>query len=302
VLCLVHFPTGRKIEREFTDSHELEDIMGRQAKTQRIIDEARDVLSSFHPMTVRQVYYQLVSRQVVENNRSRYQAVSDALVDARLEKIIPWDWIEDRLRRPRIYGGYDNLAQFARFAQYEYQRDAWKTQPRNVEIWLEKDALSGVFIDVIGAYRVTLNVGRGYDGWSSIHNASERFKECGKETIILYFGDFDPSGEDMVRSLRDRLAELGSTPEVIKVALGKEDVTRYNLPPNLTKSTDARQTAFVAKHGDISVELDALQAPILQQMIRDAVEQYMDLEELKRVKQLEVEERHKIVHALVSLS
>lgn len=63
--------------------------MARQAKTQRIIDQAKDILSSFHPMTVRQVYYQLVSRQVVANNRSRYQAVSDALVDARLEKIIP---------------------------------------------------------------------------------------------------------------------------------------------------------------------------------------------------------------------
>ena len=111
--------------------------MGRQAKTQRIIDEAKDVLSSFYPMTVRQVYYQLVSRQVVENNRSRYQAVSDALVDARREGLIPWDWIEDRLRLPRIYGGYDNLAQFARIAQYEYQRDAWKTQPRMAEIWLD---------------------------------------------------------------------------------------------------------------------------------------------------------------------
>ena len=275
--------------------------MARQAKTQRIIDEAKDILSSFHPMTVRQVYYQLVSRQIVENNRSRYQAVSDALVDARLERIVPWDWIEDRLRLPRIYGGYSNLAQFARFAQYEYQRDAWTTQPRTVECWLEKDALSGVFIGVIGNYRVTLNVGRGYDGWSSIHNAAERFKESGKATIILYFGDFDPSGEDMVRSLRDRLAELDSQPEILKIALTKEDVARYNLPPNMTKSTDTRQKAFIAKHGDVSVELDALPAAILQQMIRDEIEKYVDLEALEKIKQLETQERKKIVEVLSAL-
>src|SRR5947199_5783654 len=116
--------------------------MARQQKTQHIIDEAKDILSSFHPMTVRQVYYQLVARQVVENTRSRYQAISDALVEARRDGSIPWDWIEDRLRRPHIFGGYDNLAQWALVAQYRYQRDIWTTQPRTVEVWSEKDTLS----------------------------------------------------------------------------------------------------------------------------------------------------------------
>jgi len=275
--------------------------MARQAKTQRIIDEAYDILSSFHPMTVRQVYYQLVSRLVIENNRSRYQAVSDALVDARQENIIPWDWIEDRLRRPHIYGGYNNLAQFARIAQYQYQRDVWATQPLNLEIWLEKDALSGVFIDVIRNYRVTLNVGRGYDGWSSIHNAAERFKKTDKMTTILYFGDFDPSGEDMVRSLRARLEALDCSPEVIKVGLTLDDIQRYKLPPNLTKSSDTRQSAFVAKNGDISVELDALPANILQARIKEEVERYTDLGKLEEVKKLEKEERERLVKVLSAL-
>src|SRR6266567_2538788 len=81
-------------------------MMGRQAKTQNIIDQARDILQEYHPMTLRQVYYQLVSGQVIENSRSAYQGVSNALVDARLEGSIPWEWLEDRLRRPSIYGGY----------------------------------------------------------------------------------------------------------------------------------------------------------------------------------------------------
>ena len=74
--------------------------MAKHAKTLRLVGQAENILSAHHPMTVRQVYYQLVSRQVIKNSRSQYQAVSNALVDARKKGVIPWDWIEDRLRRP----------------------------------------------------------------------------------------------------------------------------------------------------------------------------------------------------------
>jgi hypothetical protein len=96
--------------------------VGRQAKTQNIIDQAHEILEAYHPMTVRQVYYQLVSRQVIENNRSRYQAVSNALVDARLEEIIPWDWIEDWLRKPHSSdGSYVDLAALDAIKEVEKQ-------------------------------------------------------------------------------------------------------------------------------------------------------------------------------------
>lgn len=269
----------------------------RQAKTQRIIDEAYDILSAFNPMTVRQVYYQLVSRQVVENSRSRYQAVSDALVDARLEGIIPWHWIEDRLRRPRHVSMWNDLATFAETVRRSYRRDVWATQPRRLEVWLEKDALSGIFEDVLSGYGVTLNVGRGYDGWSSIRNAAVRFGD-GSSLTVLYFGDFDPSGEDMVRSLIDRLAQLGSYPAISKVALSMEDIDRYNLPPNFTKATDTRSAAHIARHGDVSVELDALPADVLRSRLTEEVERNMDLDALAAVRELEAVERVKLVEAL----
>ncbi len=161
-------------------------------------------------MTVRQVYYQLVSRQVLENNRGRYQALSNALVNARKEGLIPWDWIEDRLRRPRHVQMWDGLSDFAETMKSAYRRDVWNNQPAYVEVWLEKDALSGIFEDVLEEYGVTLNVGRGFDGWDSIRNAALRFIECQKPVSILYFGDFDPSGEDMVRSLQVRLTPSGA--------------------------------------------------------------------------------------------
>jgi len=271
--------------------------MARQIKTQNIIDQAYEILAAYHPMTVRQVYYQLVSRQVVENTRSRYQAVSDALVDARLEGTIPWTWIEDRLRRPRRVSMWDDLAAFAETARRAYRRDVWATQECYLEVWLEKDALSGIFEDVLSGYGVTLNVGRGYDGWSSIRNAAGRFQSY-DDVTILYFGDFDPSGEDMVRSLRDRLAQLGSTPDIEKVSLTLEDIERYSLPPNFTKATDTRRNAFVAKNGDVSVELDALRVDVLRNRLTEEVERNMNLDALKRVHEQEASERKQLVEAL----
>ncbi|GHO51496.1 hypothetical protein [Ktedonospora formicarum] len=275
--------------------------MARQAKTQRIIDEAYEILSEVNPMTVRQVYYQLVSRQVVENTRSRYQAVSDALVDARLEGTIPWEWIEDRLRRPRSVAMWDDLTAFAEAARISYKRDVWASQSDYLEVWLEKDALSGIFEDALSNYGVTLNVGRGYDGWSSIRNAAQRF-DTGEGVTILYFGDFDPSGEDMVRSLRDRLAELGSKPTILKVALSLDDVHRYNLPPNFTKTTDTRRKNFVEQFGDVSVELDALPADVLRARLIEEVEQRLDMKALKQIQELEEKERARLVEALRAIS
>jgi hypothetical protein len=265
----------------------------RHAKTQQMIDEARSILAAYHPMTVRQVYYQLVS-QVIENTLSRYKAVSDALVDARREGLIPWAWIEDRLRVPRGLGdgwrsaeGYLDAAIDA--LGDSYSAALWPTQPRYVECWLEKDALSGIFADALADYNVALNVGRGYDGWSSIHNAAGRFRGAG--SVILYFGDFDPSGDDMVRSLRDRLADCDAFPEVLKVALTREDIERYSLPPNYTKPTDSRAAKHIARYGDLSVELDALAPPVLRTRIVEAVEAHLDLAALRAAREQEAQGR-----------
>ncbi len=273
--------------------------MAKHAKTLRMLEVAVEVLTENHPMTVRQVYYQLVSRQVIENSRSAYQSVSNILVDARKDGTIPWDWIEDRLRRPRTVSMWDGLPEFAETVKRAYRRDVWAAQPAYIECWLEKDALSGIFENVLDPYGVTLNVGRGYDGWDSIHNAALRY-EARDDVSVLYFGDFDPSGEDMVRSLEKRIRFFDCHPEILKCALTKDDVKRYSLPPDVTKATDTRQSAFVEKYGDIAVELDALPLNVLRGRILSEVESRMDLKALSEVKRLEKRERAKLVTLLGS--
>jgi hypothetical protein len=275
--------------------------MGKQQKTLIMIETARQILEDQNPMTVRQVYYQLVSRQVIENSRGQYQAVSSALVDARKDGSIPWEWIEDRLRRPRTVSMWDDLGDFAQTARKAYRRDVWPTQGRLVEVWLEKDALSGIFESVLNRYGVTLNVGRGYDGWDSIHNAAERYLQWERAVTILYFGDFDPSGEDMARSLRERLEFFKTSPEIRKCALIQEDIELYKLPPNFTKPTDTRRAAFVARYGDQSVELDALPATILRDRLEAAVSELMDLQALEQVRAQAIEDRAQISSLLADI-
>jgi hypothetical protein len=271
--------------------------MGRHQKTRTLLETADSILTAHNPMTVRQVYYQLVSRQVIKNDRSQYQAVSNALVQARQEGFIPWEWIEDRLRRPRAVSMWGSLPAFGDTVLSSYRRDVWGCQPRYIELWLEKDALSGIFEDVLEPYGVTLNVGQGYDGWSSIHNASKRYG-TGGDVTVLYFGDFDPSGEDMVRSLKERLSFFKSSSEIMKVAITYEDIALYNLPPDFTKAKDTRAKGFVTKYGNVAVELDALPVDVLTKRITGEVESRMDLNALAETKRVEETERTRLANAI----
>ena len=242
-----------------------------QKKTSNLIEQAYNILSQYNPMTLRQVYYQLVSHHVIDNKQSEYKRLSGALVRARQDGTIPWAWVEDRVRSPRVVRMWHDLPDFIHTVKNAYRRDIWNEQPRYIEVWLEKDALSGIFAGITRSYGVTLVVGRGYNSWSAYREAAERLEGYGEATNILYFGDFDPSGEDIVRALKESLNFFGISPEIEKIALTSQDVKDYDLPPDFTKKTDSRSAKFVERFGDIAVELDALPLPILQKKIRDSI-------------------------------
>ena len=249
-------------------------------------------------MTLRQVHYRIVARAdtTYTNTQGDYNQLSKWLVQERLSGAIPWEWIEDRLRKPRTVNMFNDLESFITAVRYSYRREVWQDQPDYLEVFVEKDALSAIFEEVLGDYGVTLNVGRGYSSWSSIKNAADRFDGGG---TILYFGDFDPSGEDMVRSLEEGLAnpELpngGSFPTVIKCALVPEDIARYNLPPDFTKATDTRRAAFIERYGDVAVELDALPVAVLRDRIIREIEARIDLDALEETRRQEREDRMRL--------
>jgi len=184
--------------------------MALQKKTILLLEHTRKVLEEYNPMTLRQVYYQLVAKHVIDNNKKEYNRLCNALVRGRQEGIIPWEWIEDRGRQPRAVNMWKDLPDFIDTVKTAYRKDVWDSQPVYIEVWLEKEALSGVFTDVTGEYGVTLCVSRGYNSWSAYSEAAKRFYEIDKPITILYFGDFDPSGEDIFRVLGDSLEFFGT--------------------------------------------------------------------------------------------
>ena len=250
--------------------------MSLQKKTLDLIKEAFNVLSEYNPMTLRQVYYQLVSKQIIENKKSEYQRLDNALIVARKEGLIPYEWIEDRTRRPRDIAMWEDLSEFIEDIRYAYRKNIWSRQKNYIVVWVEKEALSEIFSKIINPYGVTLIVGRGYNSLSIKKELADRFKKIGKPIIILYFGDFDPSGEDIYRDLIDSFSFFGTRPKIEKIALTREQVEEYNLPFDFTKKTDARATNFIKKYGDMAVELDALPIQVLQELIKENIEKYLD--------------------------
>ena len=201
---------------------------GKAKHTIELMDFIVEIVAANQPMTVRQVYYQCVAAHLIANKQTMYDKVSDLLVELRKTGRVPWGWIEDRMRIPRQAGMWSGLEDFADTAVKAYRRDVWETQDTLIELWCEKDALSGIFGAITNRYGVTLNVGRGYDGWTSIHDAAARYLEWDGDIVIHYFGDFDPSGEDMFRSLVARIGYFGVYPDMQKVALIRAVVDAYD--------------------------------------------------------------------------
>lgn len=162
-------------------------------------------------LTLRQLYYQLVSREVIPNRVSEYAKLSNLLKEGRMAGIVDWGAIEDRLRVPKSPAKWESPEEIMDAVTSQYRKDRMKSQTSYLEVWVEKDALSGVLSRVTSVYGVPILVNRGYSSVSAIYDAYNRFSEQikdGKSVEIIYLGDFDPSGMDMIRDIWQRPMEM----------------------------------------------------------------------------------------------
>jgi len=250
-----------------------------------------DYLAQGLRLTLRQLYYQLVTKNLIPNSEKAYKSVGKLISNGRLAGELDWDAIEDRVRVPKVPNEFRGLSHLVDVALQSYRLDRWKEQEEYVELWVEKDALAGVLAPLAKEYHITLMVNRGYSSQSAMYESANRFcraaDDC-KGLHLLYLGDMDPSGEDMVRDIADRLEMFGVHDlDVDKIAITMAQVKQYNPPPNPTKLSDSRAAAYVAKYGNSSWEVDALSPPVLQQIIRDAIEPLVDQELMDEVKDRE---------------
>lgn len=254
-------------------------------KLYRVI-EILEELKAYQPLTLRQVYYQMVGKGYIENTKPQYQMLGQLIKWARIEKYIPWEIIEDRVRAFHDFTGWKTKEEFidqelSNFLR-GYRRNLLQTQEKYIEAWIEKDALSSLFSKVCSRYTVPVVVCRGFSSISFLNDFTERLAaRAGKLPVMLYFGDFDPSGVEMLEAMKITLGEeLGAGDIVFKrIALLRDDVFTFTLPhnPDALKKTDTRTSKHIAKYGEIAVELDALRPDILEGKIRDAIETELDI-------------------------
>jgi hypothetical protein len=271
-------------------------LVGRPSK---LIPIAQKVISQYPGMklTVRQIFYRFVSMGVFPNTQSSYNTLDKALTIARQRGLIPFEIIEDRVRE--FIGGenpfsnatpdhvfnnavseYESAEETLQDSWQNYSLPYWHDQPEYVEVWLEKDALAGVFQRVTDNHNVCLAPCRGYPSLSFLYEAVKRLNHINKgekEIVILYFGDFDMRGIDIQRHLTESLNLFHLGHVVVKrVALTKQQIAEHNLPPQPSKKTDTMSRGWIETHGDVAWELDALDPHILVQIIKEAIEENID--------------------------
>tara|TARA_R110000772_G_C13310332_1_gene440595 strand:- start:18553 stop:19569 length:1017 start_codon:yes stop_codon:yes gene_type:complete len=182
-----------------------------QVKLELINSIIQEYAEDGYVMTLRQLYYQLVSRDVIPNKQNEYAKISKLLKEGRMAGVVDWDAIEDRLRVPYLPYWVTGTVNAIDDTIRQYRLNRQKDQDTYIEVWVEKDALSGVLRRVTEKYHVNLLVNRGYGSVTAIHDVYERCKRyitAGKNTKILYLGDHDPSGMDMIRDIRERVSEM----------------------------------------------------------------------------------------------
>lgn len=277
---------------------------------QNIIRIVEDYSEQGYKLTLRQLHYQLVGHDPsYVNHQTAYKKLGVILDDCRYAGVIDWDAIEDRGRVPKLPYWAHDIKDALSDTINSYRLDRQKGQYNHVEVWTEKDALSGIFSRTTSKYHVRLCVNKGYTSSSAIYSAYSRFAKIlneQREVTILYFGDHDPSGLDMVRDVYERLGHMFENghrldhPEwetcfrVVHMGLNMEQIKKYKLPPNPAKTTDTRSGAYIKEFGHQSWEVDALKPTVLTEILEANIIEQINLNKYKRMLDQEAKDIKKL--------
>jgi hypothetical protein len=266
---------------------------GKTQETLDFIDACYAILAEIHPASVRAVAYQLfVQHLITSMAKTCTNKVSAQLVYAREEGIIPWEWIVDEAREEECVLVWDDVDQCIRYTQATYRRDYWLDQPVRVGVWSEKGTVRGTLAPVLDRYQVPFLPTHGHNSATLTHDTAMREQADHRRWVVLYVGDWDPSGMDMSeRDLPERLSRYGADVEIIRLAIVADDLTTLRA---LTfdsrakeeearrngargkKGFDSRRPWFEARYGRTCCELDAMNPNELRRRVEQAILAHID--------------------------
>lgn len=292
-----------KLKIKYTDGSGAKNVW--EKDQDELLNDIVSIVKNYHyqgiTLTNRQLYYQLVSKDIIPNADEIYKRICTFLTDARYGGLIDWKAIEDRGRTPEKHADWKNIKSLIESATYSYRLPRWKDQDYYVELYCEKQAMESVLKPVADKYHIYFGVNKGYSSASTMYDLAQRIKskiESGKKAIILYLGDHDPSGLDMIRDIRTRIWEFLTKGDdaidyehdeddydeddedqpfrVIPLALKMTQIKQYGPPPNPAKITDPRAGWYIQEYGKKSWELDALEPKVLMKIADDGILEYLD--------------------------
>lgn len=238
-------------------------------------------------LTLRQLYYQMVRRNLIENDDKVYKKVGDIVGNGRMAGLIDWDAIEDRTRNLQGLPHWNSPVSITRSAYASYRRDHWEDQEFRPQVWVEKEALSGIVQAACDPFNVDFMCCRGYMSISEMRNSALRFDEIysnNQEPVLIHLGDHDPSGLHMTQDIISRIHVFMENPMLVdRIALNIDQVESLQLPPNFAKQKDSRLRDYKKRFGNRSWELDALEPQTLVNLIQESILQFRDEEIYERV-------------------
>jgi hypothetical protein len=281
-----------------------------RGKNRDLLDTAVAVLQDERPMTLRQLYYRLISAGTLRNDQKEYKRLLNLMTRLREAGEVPRTWIVDHVRSTLKPSSWTGLADFAETVREAYRKDFWASLDHHVEIFVEKDAVAGTIQEVTHEYDIRLRVCRGYTSVSFAGEIADLWAKIEKPIFAYYLGDFDPSGFDLERDLRDKLSRYSGKMVVSaegdenpfanalrqqlctwvswnRLAINEDDFDDFDLICLPVKHKDRRARSFLEKHGEDCAEVDALPPSELRRRVQEAIESHIDQERWERLQESE---------------
>jgi hypothetical protein len=256
-------------------------------KTLKTIQQANEIIAEYqadgYDLTLRQLYYQFVARDLIPNSQKEYNNLGSVINNGRLAGLIDWDCIKDRTRDMQKNSHWESPSDILESCAACFAVDTRQDQDIYLEVWVEKEALANVIERIANELDIPWFACRGYVSQSAMYEAAKRLqKRKQRNAIILHLGDHDPSGVDMTRDIQDRLEMFDADCVVERIALNMDQVDEFDPPPNPAKITDSRSGGYIAEFGRQSWELDALDPHTLTTLIRERADKYTDRKKRNR--------------------
>lgn len=272
-----------------------------QAKTKLLLDEVRlqlDLWDDQQPVTIRQLFYGLIGRQVIDKTEATYSKLCEVLNRARRAGMVPWEAIRDdgpSLHVPRGFASPDEFLLVLRYSAQQYRRDRQAGQDRYIEVWCEAAGMVPQLRRVTEPYGVAVATSGGFDSVTAKYDAACRFIDRDVPTLVLHVGDHDPSGCSIIDSAAEDITAFcdDTDPGIVefrRLAVTPAQIEDLALPTAPPKAGDRRGEQMTD-----TVQAEAIPPAVLADIVSHAITSLIDLDAYEQLLDIEAGERAELI-------